>query len=311
MPETLFCPSCAIQLHVEPPVLVVLCQCGQIVTAKSSQQVKEPNPPASSDVDYYVVLGVQRDATVADIKSAYRSRARDTHPDMGGDQDEFLLVQAAYETLGDADRRQAYDQQGQVNSAQSLWIVPDVLAIRIDKAATLLSEAGFTFRVVAVEVPARSRLSGLVVGQYPYPGWEIDAPVVGVIIAVSQASSIWERIGRVVAEFSTGFNSTFWSHVTLTASTRKAIGPGSLSARSTGERTGEVLGDVVVWGAQAVVAYVGIILLFFASLIVIFALVFIPVVGLILGGIWLWLFWKFWTSLRRRRRRIVDHRKSR
>jgi len=305
------CPACSSHLQVEPPILVVLCPCGQIVTAQQFEQVTKPQPPASIEVDYYVVLGVRRDASVSDIKAAHRSRVRETHPDMGGDKDEFLLVQAAYETLGDEGRRRSYDEKGQTAQSQSLWVVPDVLATRVDAAAHLLSEAGFSFSVVAVEVPAQSTLTGLVVGQYPYPGWETDTPVVGVIVAVSKTSTIWERIGRVAAEFSSGFNSTFWSQITLTTPTRKAIGSGTPSARSAGERTGEVLGDVLVSGAQAAAAYVGVIFFLFALIIVVVMLAFVPVVGFVLGAIWVWLFWRFWTSMRRRRRRIIDYRQSR
>jgi len=66
--------------------------------------------------DFYVVLGVQRDCTEADIKKAYRKLAMECHPDRNnGDkaaEEKFKLVTEAYEVLRDADKRAAYDRYG-------------------------------------------------------------------------------------------------------------------------------------------------------------------------------------------------------
>jgi DnaJ-like protein/nuclease-like protein len=59
---------------------------------------------------YYELLGVGSDASVAEIKSAYRSRARALHPDFGGSSDAFHELRLAYETLSDPLRRAAYDR---------------------------------------------------------------------------------------------------------------------------------------------------------------------------------------------------------
>ncbi|WP_417233523.1 J domain-containing protein [Arthrobacter sp.] len=59
---------------------------------------------------HYEVLGVTRDATVAEVKAAYRRAARQTHPDQGGDAAQFRLVSLAYQTLVDPTARATYDR---------------------------------------------------------------------------------------------------------------------------------------------------------------------------------------------------------
>ena len=61
--------------------------------------------------DYYTILGVTRDASAAAIKRAFRKLAKKYHPDMGQvvAGDDFQALQAAYETLTDAERRRRYD----------------------------------------------------------------------------------------------------------------------------------------------------------------------------------------------------------
>jgi molecular chaperone DnaJ len=61
--------------------------------------------------DYYAVLGVPETASQKEITRAYRKLARDTHPDRnpGGDE-RFKEVSAAYDVVGDPDRRREYDE---------------------------------------------------------------------------------------------------------------------------------------------------------------------------------------------------------
>jgi len=62
--------------------------------------------------DYYATLGVPRTATEAEIKKAYRKLAREHHPDVAGQEAEerFKEIAAAYEVLGNADKRAQYDR---------------------------------------------------------------------------------------------------------------------------------------------------------------------------------------------------------
>jgi hypothetical protein len=65
-------------------------------------------------IDYYELLGVHRDASPSEIRSAYRSLAKAMHPDSGGTAGAFRLLHEAYETLTDPDRRDSYDNVASV-----------------------------------------------------------------------------------------------------------------------------------------------------------------------------------------------------
>jgi molecular chaperone DnaJ len=67
-------------------------------------------------MDLYVILGIERGATLADVKRAYKRLARKFHPDINpGDRmaaAQFRQISHAYETLSDPDRRRRYDTSG-------------------------------------------------------------------------------------------------------------------------------------------------------------------------------------------------------
>lgn len=60
-------------------------------------------------MDYYQLLGVNRDASSEEIKKAYRRLAMKHHPDKGGNEAEFKKINEAYDVLSDMQKKAAYD----------------------------------------------------------------------------------------------------------------------------------------------------------------------------------------------------------
>lgn len=66
-------------------------------------------------VDHYTVLGVNTDATEKQLKTAYRMRSLQFHPDRKqGNTAAFQRIAEAFEILSDADKRRAYDEGGDI-----------------------------------------------------------------------------------------------------------------------------------------------------------------------------------------------------
>ena len=66
--------------------------------------------------NYYEILGVSKDATSAEIKSAFRKKARELHPDVNKAPDaeeRFKELGKAYETLSNDEKRSLYDRYGE------------------------------------------------------------------------------------------------------------------------------------------------------------------------------------------------------
>jgi len=64
-------------------------------------------------VDYYADLGISKGADDAEIKSAFRQKARKLHPDVNkapDAQQQFQKIQAAYEVLSDPQKKSMYDR---------------------------------------------------------------------------------------------------------------------------------------------------------------------------------------------------------
>jgi DnaJ-class molecular chaperone len=81
--------------------------------------------------DHYTALGLGSDASLADIKKAFRQKASQYHPDRNAAADaaeRFRAVQEAYDVLSDETKRQAYDDNRRRNlldnpaeTAREIW----------------------------------------------------------------------------------------------------------------------------------------------------------------------------------------------
>ncbi|AMO98042.1 DnaJ domain-containing protein [Collimonas sp. NPDC087041] len=81
--------------------------------------------------DYYAVLGIDSDAPISALKSAYRKKASEFHPDRNTSPDapsRFREVQEAYDLLSDAVKRQEYDEnrrrsllENPLETAEQIW----------------------------------------------------------------------------------------------------------------------------------------------------------------------------------------------
>eukprot|EP01023_Acetabularia_acetabulum_P045968 TRINITY_DN4691_c0_g1_i1.p1 TRINITY_DN4691_c0_g1~~TRINITY_DN4691_c0_g1_i1.p1 ORF type:complete len:466 (-),score=78.28 TRINITY_DN4691_c0_g1_i1:575-1843(-) len=70
-------------------------------------------PPQSDNTRYYKLLGVEKNASDAELKKAHRKLALKHHPDKGGDAEKFQEINQAYDVLKDPKKREVYDQYGE------------------------------------------------------------------------------------------------------------------------------------------------------------------------------------------------------
>lgn len=66
-------------------------------------------------INPYEILDLNNDASDDEIKKAYYNKAKDHHPDAGGDADKFALVKISYDTLKDKKKRKQFDETGHVD----------------------------------------------------------------------------------------------------------------------------------------------------------------------------------------------------
>lgn len=103
----------------------------------------------------YDVLDVDKNADAETIKKAYRKKARATHPDHGGNKEEFQTVALAFRILSDEEKRKRYDATGNVNQRDGFSQETDeqrieaaAMAVAVGKVIALMSRGYGSIKII-------------------------------------------------------------------------------------------------------------------------------------------------------------------
>lgn len=116
--------------------------------------------------DPYQVLGVAATASAAEIKAAYRSLVKQHHPDAGGDEHTILALNAAWEVLGDVQRRAEHDRAQQRPAGAAGAAAAAGRAARRASAQAAQGDAELLAWLQTVYAPI-DRLLGQVINPFP------------------------------------------------------------------------------------------------------------------------------------------------
>ena len=105
---------------------------------------------------HYDTLGVEPTASPDEIKRAYRKRARETHPDHGGDTAEAAQVNGAYLVLSDPAKREKYDRTGQDEAPGDT--LGQAIAVAMGAFDKAIAAAGDHFQLANLIVDAKRYL---------------------------------------------------------------------------------------------------------------------------------------------------------
>jgi len=164
--------------------------------------------------DYYHVLGVKRDATATEIKSAYRKLARKRHPDVNRGSEkaarEFALLSLAYHTLIDPQERAFHDQQ--LDKPRSSGSILDSDNPHAQRARTIAAQARWD-RVInqilendrrdnlerqrAVFTTVSLFLSTFLVAMIKPPLWESFGLIGRAILVALFMTGVWHLVRRL------------------------------------------------------------------------------------------------------------------
>ena len=95
----------------------------------------------------YEILGTSPNASMAEIRAAYRAKVKGVHPDTGGSSEAFNEVVLAYEILSDDHRRKQYDETGTLDdpgkaiSSGAIMIVEGLISALIQREDAKYSDA--------------------------------------------------------------------------------------------------------------------------------------------------------------------------
>lgn len=284
-PMSTTCASCGATVTAPVGVLLVTCTCGARVRLGDTN---------SAALDPHAVLGVAPDATADEIRAAYRQRARETHPDHGGDPDEFRAVQIAWELLRDDPTASRTRRRPSVG-------VPDIVGVNVIVALRRLREHGLIPAVGIVAVPSDDPLVGTVVGCHPGPGAAIPTPpVIRVNVAMSDLPGLRRRLLRAGRD--------------AIGDIRRGVGDGIAHERHGSEaadlsgagQVGAATGRLVVRAARTTTDIVALVMHLLATVAVITLAVVLgvirPVAGLVVIVVGLGLVTASWAASARRRR---------
>lgn len=101
----------------------------------------------------YDDLGVKPDATKAEIRSAFRKKARSAHPDAGGTTEAFQSVELAHRILTDEEKRAHYDETGKVDDTVDT-LDAQATSLIMTQLAPLLADEDAMFKDVVKVVRA-------------------------------------------------------------------------------------------------------------------------------------------------------------
>lgn len=116
-------------------------------------------------IDFYAALGVPRDATRAEIRAAYKQRAKRAHPDAGGSTETFRALVRARDVLSDDARRERYDRTGDAEEAapdnaeaQAMQCLAAAIDVAIQNAAQQGLEPAYVDLVARAKVALTRRV---------------------------------------------------------------------------------------------------------------------------------------------------------
>jgi len=106
-------------------------------------------------MDLYQILGVAREATIGEIKSAFRKLAKKHHPDKQGDRDKFEKTRLAYNVLSHPEKRRYYDETGKYQD--EVTTVVQVVNSFFERAIDQCGVKTNVLQVVISEIEAKNQ----------------------------------------------------------------------------------------------------------------------------------------------------------
>ncbi|MEV8357686.1 DnaJ domain-containing protein [Microbacterium sp. NPDC076895] len=199
---------------------------------------------SAAQVDHYRVLGVDRSATDADIRRAFRGRAREIHPDLNTGIDtagRFQELEYAYSVLIDPESRRCHDEelsrrdipdppadewapsQPRPSSARARTVHPQPEPVRPPSASRPDQHPSATRRARRGRSVLGAAVVGLVATAILLPAFLTPAPSVGVATVTeptpadspvstdpySSCAEVWDALGRPILLTDVGFSPSF------------------------------------------------------------------------------------------------------